>query len=367
MKKYLRCFIILLTVTFMANVILLLPVSAEAKEKVILDTDMVEAFDDGVAMIILANAPNIELLGVTTLSGNSWVEEGTAWAIKQLEIEGKTNIPVAAGLEYPFYPNRHENFPTERKILGRGHDYWVGSFGYPQPASWQAVYKKFYGGTPTIIPDHRHAVDFIIDIVRQNPNEVTIAAIGPCGNLAMAIRKAPDIIPLIKKVVYMGGSFYQQGNVTPAAEFNWYFDPEAAKIAVRAPFKEQIVLGLDVCEKVIFTRAHYDRLLKTLGGSGQAKILRSTFAGQNFEKNPNFTFFVWDVLVSAVIIDPALITEQKEAYIDVNTDFGLSYGQSLAYPYDAPAGAQKAKIVTEIDSERFWDMLNDKAYWASVK
>ncbi len=206
-------------------------------------------------------------------------------------------------------------------------------------------------------------MDFIIDTVRKNPNEVTIAAIGPCGNLALAVRKAPDIVPLIKKVVYMGGSFYKPGNVTPAAEFNWWFDPEATKIALHTPFKEQIIVGLDVCENVIFTEEQYNRFKASLGNSEQVKILKNTFLGQNFEKNPNFKFFIWDVLVSAIIIDPSLVTQEKVAYVDINTDYGLSYGQSLAYPVNKPVGAQKARIVMEIDQERFWDMLNDKKYW----
>ena len=346
---------------------LFLATQAVAKEKVILDTDMVEAFDDGVAMILLANAPGIELLGVTTLSGNSWVEEGTAYALRQLEIESKTSIPVSVGLPYPFRPQRHELFELERKSIGRGHDLWVGSFGLPQPESWQAFYTKKYGKEPSAKPIAKHAVDFIIDTVRANPNEVTIAAIGPCGNLAMAIRKAPDIIPLIKRVVYMGGSFYKQGNTTPAAEFNWFFDPEAAKMAVRAPFKEQIVVGLDVCEHVLIRKANYDRLLQTMGKSGQADLLRESFVGQNFAKNPDFSFFVWDVLVSAIIIDPSLITKEVKAFIDVNTDYGLSYGQSLAYSEVAPAGAQQARIILDIDQEKFWNLITDKKYWSSAK
>jgi len=341
--------------------------AAQVREKVLLDTDMVEAFDDGVAMVVLSNAPNIELVGVTTLSGNSWVEEGTAYALYQLELEGHKTIPVAPGLEYPFRPQRHELFDLERESSGMGHDAWLGSFGLKKPASWQEVYKKLYNKEPAFTPVSKHAVDFIIDTVRANPNEITIAAIGPCGNLAMAVRKAPDIIPLIKRVVYMGGAFFQPGNVTPSSEFNWWFDPEAAKIAVRTPFKEQMVLGLDACEKIIFRIEHYKRLLATLGNSPQAKLLRSTFVGQMFEKDPSFTHFVWDALVAAVIIDPTLIKREVTQKIDVNDAVGLSYGQSLAYPKLAPKGCQPARIVTEIEEARFWDMLNDKTYWASAR
>ncbi|MDO5674410.1 MAG: nucleoside hydrolase [bacterium] len=348
---------------------LCLPVQALAapeKQKILLDTDMVEAFDDGVAMIMLANAPNIELVGITTVSGNSWVQEGTAYALRQLEIEGK-NIPVAVGMQYPLRPQRHELFEMERALFGMGHDAWLGSFGRKEPASWQAFYQEHYKDTPKYQPTGSHAVNFIIDTVRANPGEITIAAIGPCTNLAAAIRIAPDIVPLIKRVVYMGGSFFQPGNVTPAAEFNWWFDPEAAQIVVRAPFKEQIVFGLDVCEKVIFRLGHYQRLLKTLGKSPQAELLQSTFVGQMFAKDKDFTHFVWDVLVAAALIDPDLITEERTLNIDVNTDYGLSYGQSLAYPKFSPPGTQPVRIITSIDEERFWNMVNDTTYWHSVR
>ncbi len=341
--------------------------AAVKKEKVLLDADMVEAFDDGVAMIMLANAPGVDLIGVTTLTGNSWAAGGLAYTIKQLEIEGKTSIPVAMGFEYPLRPQRHAGIAEERKLYGMGHDSWMGSFGVPKPESWQAEYKKLYGGTPTMTPDKRHAVDFMIDTIRANPGEVTIAAIGPCTNLAVAVRKAPDIIPLIKRVIYMGGAFYQQGNVTPTAEFNWWFDPEAAKIALHTPFKEQIIVGLDVCDKVVFRQPHYDRLIQSLGKSDQAKILRSTFVGQTFEKDPKFTHFIWDVIVAAIIIDPSLITNEVTAFVDINDQYGLSYGQSIAYPKQGPVGSRQARIIMDVNQDKLWDMINDKTYWKSAQ
>ena len=359
----------ILRLLYLALLLLAVPAHAaeQQREKVLLDTDMVEAFDDGFAMVLLANAPNIDLVGVTTITGNSWVESGTAYALYQLEVEGHSDVPVAAGLEYPFRPQRHELFEMEREANGMGADSWVGSFGLPKPASWLDVYRERYHRSPSVTPVSKHAVDFIIDTVRSNPGEITIAAIGPCGNLAMAIRKAPDIVPLIKRVVYMGGAFFKNGNVTPAAEFNWWFDPEAARMTIRAPFAEQIVLGLDVCEKVVFTRDHYDRILRTLDKSPQAEVLRSTFVGKCFEENSRFTHFVWDVLVSAILIDPSLVTGQTECSVDINDSYGLSYGQSLAYPQHAPKGCQKLRIVTDIDVDRFWDLLNDKKYWHSVQ
>ncbi len=332
------------------------PVLAKGREKVILDTDMVELFDDGAAMIMLARAENVELLGVTTVSGNSWATEGSVFGMRQLAIIGRTDIPVVNGVEWPLRPGRYENLAAERTLMGMGHDGWVGAFGHEPPASFEAFYEKTYGTKPPAKLANQDAVTFIIEQVRKNPGEITIAAIGPCTNLALAIRQAPDIIPLIKRVIYMGGAFYQPGNVTPAAEFNWWFDPEAARMTVRAPFREQIMVGLDVCEKVHFDKALYDRFLAADLYPDIAAMFKDHYAAK-FEKNPKHTSFVWDLIVSAIIINPAIITGEKEAKVDINADLGLSYGQSLAYPVErGPGGAQKARIVMDIDQKVFWDL-----------
>ncbi len=341
------------------------PFNAFAKEKVILDADMVDAFDDGIAMLMLATSPKVDLLGVTTVAGNSWAEAGTASALYQLEIAGKSDIPVYMGAQFPFRAGRHENMDSERKLNGVGHDVWLGSFGIPQPKSWQEFYKINYGKAVSE-PQSQNAVDFIIDTVRKYPNEVTIAAIGPCTNLAMAIRKAPDIIPRVKRVIYMGGAFFQNGNVTPAAEFNWWFDPESTRMAVRAPFKEQIVVGLDVAEDIEFEKPQYDRFIKTLDNNALGKLLERSHVGASFKANPEFSHFVWDVIVSAIIINPEIIKEEVTQFIDINDQFGLSYGQSLAFPKTGPVGSQQARIILEIDEDGFWNMVNDMAYWKTI-
>ena len=107
--------------------------------------------------------------------------------------------------------------------------------------------------------------------------------------------QGPDIVPLIKRVIFMGGSFFKPGNVTPTAEFNWWFDPEAARIVVRTPFREQIMVGLDVCEKMPFS---FDRYQAFLAGQRpeMKKLLESTYAGQQFAKDKAFSQYVWDVL-----------------------------------------------------------------------
>ncbi|GAK58567.1 inosine-uridine preferring nucleoside hydrolase [Candidatus Vecturithrix granuli] len=334
----------------------LLTIPAIAKEKVILDTDMVMMYDDGVAMIMLARHPEIELLGVVTVAGNTWIPEGTAYALRQLELIGRSDIPVAEGARFPLRANRYETIELERQMFGIGASSYIGCFGRPEPASYLDVYKEKFGGEPTLKPIEQHGVNFLIETIKANPGEVTVIAIGPCTNLAMAIRLAPEIIPMVKRVVYMGGAIDVPGNTTPAAEFNWWFDPEAAKMTIRAPFADQLIVGLDVCEKYRFNKAIFDRV--TSVDTPVTKVFKETY-GPRFEKDANFTRLVWDTIAATVTIDPTLITEEQTRWVDVNADYNLDYGRSLGYKKQGPAGTQQVRILFTIDEERFWNVMVD--------
>ncbi|UCE50696.1 MAG: nucleoside hydrolase [Phycisphaerales bacterium] len=342
-------------IVFVALLFLFGALGAGAKEKVILDTDMVMLYDDGVAMMMLAKHPNIELLGVTIVPGNTWLSEGTAYAIRQLEVLNRSDIPVAMGTRYPLRAGRYETIEAERKMFGFSSPY-VGCFSRTEPQSYLEVYRSRFGAEPNIKPVDRHAVTFLIDTVKTNPGQVTVMPIGPCTNLAIAIRLAPEIIPMIKRVVYMGGAFDVPGNTTPAAEFNWWFDPEAAKMAVRAPFADQLIVGLDVCEKYRFNKKIFDRI--TASNTPIAQMFKEKY-GPVFRKNPGFSRLVWDTIAAAVVIDPTLIVEQESRWIDVNSDYGLDYGRSLGYRKQGPAGTRKARILMTIDEDRFWDLMVD--------
>ena len=326
---------------------------AGAKEKVILDTDMVVLYDDGVAMMMLANHPDIELLGVTIVPGNTWLSEGTAYALRQLEVLNRPDIPVASGIRYPLRAGRYETMKIEREMFGYSSSY-TGCFARAEPASYLDVYQREFASRPAIKPVEKHAVNFLIDTIKANPGQVTVMPIGPCTNLAIAIRIAPEIIPLIKRVVYMGGAFDVPGNTTPAAEFNWWFDPEAAKMSVRAPFADQLIVGLDVCEKYRFNRKLFDRI--TAVDTPIAKMFKRKY-GPEFENDPKYTRLVWDTIAAAVVIDPSLIIEEETRWVDVNSDYGLDYGRSLGYRRKGPAGTQKARILLTIDEQRFWNLM----------
>lgn len=342
----------------MKNLVILILLSvtlpiAWSKEKVILDTDMVMLYDDGVAMMMLARHPDIDLLGVTVVPGNTWVAEGTAYALRQLELLGQSDIPVAMGVPYPLRAGRYEAIKLEQQMFGYSSPY-IGCFSRREPAAWRDVYRKEFKVSPQMEPISTHAVTFLIDTIKAHPHEVTVMPIGPCTNLAIAIRMAPEIVPLIKGVVYMGGAFDVPGNTTPAAEFNWWFDPEAAKMTVRAPFADQLIVGLEVCEKVRFNQRIFKRI--TAGNTPIGRLFKETY-GPQFEKDPTYTRLVWDTITAAVVIDPTLITEEETRWVDVNSDYTLDYGRSLGYKKKGPAGTQKARILKSIDETRFWDLM----------
>lgn len=335
---------------------LVVPLKAEAaqKELVLLDTDMVDIFDDGVAMMMLAKSPDIKLLGVTVSTGNDWAQNGTASALRQLEAIGVTDVPVVEGSTPKNIRKRLANLQAEIEQFGYGFDQYTGAAANVEPESWRAAYQARYHIEPTLKPLAASAEDFIILMVRAHPNEVTVVEIGPCTNLAAAIKKAPDIVPLIKRVIYMGGSFFQQGNVTPAAEFNIWFDPSAAKQVVRAEFKEQIFLPLDACEKVTIHRSDYD--------AWQRKV-KSPIISELMTRKAQVEFsgvdrrFIWDVLAAAVVLDSSLIVEDETMPVDVNDVYSPSYGETLAYR-TAPRGAQSARIVTAVDQFKLRAMLD---------
>ncbi|WP_424216392.1 nucleoside hydrolase (plasmid) [Streptomyces sp. BI20] len=339
------------------------PVDAgdRAVHQVILDADMGELNDDAVTMFMLAKSPRVNLLGVTTTAGNTWAEEGTAYALRQLELIGRPEVPVAQGPGEALMPGRSERLAAENALFGRAP--WAGALDTPRPPAWDRLARPPHGGYPRTRPDRLNAVEFIVDRVRHNPGRITFIAAGPATNLALAVRAHPEIVPLFKEVVYMGGSFDRPGNVTPAAEFNWWFDPEAARIAVRTPFRRQTVVPDDAAHHVVWTKREYDRLVA--GPRTPIKRLFRELQGPVFAKDPGHTTLVWDALTAAVLLDPAVAVRPEERYVDVDAVFGPDYGRAIGYRLDEfdaprnPAGTRRATVVTAVDPARFWPLYLD--------
>ncbi|MBR1397425.1 MAG: nucleoside hydrolase [Selenomonadaceae bacterium] len=325
------------------------------EELLLLDSDMVDIFDDGVAMMMLAKSPKFKLLGVTISTGNLWLEDCTASAIRQLEGLGITNIPVAMGKTPRRIENRFSHMEKEVRKFGSGFDIYAGAASYERPTDWRTAYKNRYGAEPSFEPTKEKAVDFIIRTIKEHPNEVTIVVIGPHTNLAAAIKKSPDIVPLVKRVVYMGGAFFQSGNVTPAAEFNIWVDPKSAKQVVRSPFKEQIFGPLDACDTVYITRDEFYALNDKIKSPILAEMMNKTLDTRDIFAGSEKTL-IWDILAAAVLINSNIITEETTMPVDVNDVYSPSYGQTLAYRR-APQGAQQARIVLSVDKDEVRKMI----------
>lgn len=378
--------------------------------KVILDTDMVELFDDGTAMLLLERAPNIDLLGVTVVAGNSPMPAGVATGVRQLEALD-SDTPIYEGSRYGIRGWRGDR--TEPEILAAelAISPLVAWGGYMRPnagdsvaadpmAAWQDVYQFKYNEAPTYAyaygPGHPDAqgnddaVDFLVDTVNANPGEITIVAIGPLTNIARAIMKDPTFPSKVAEIVYMGGAFYVPGNSSASAEFNWWADPDAAKISVRAKWGDttsetyasygnQVIAGLEINE-------HSGGMPEDL----YRQMVDTTFPGirdlwlareERIKERGGSTFGptnVWDLFAAAYVIDPTIVLSWNNAprpedgtpepingvYVDVNSEMGLDYGRSLAFtnndtpgethPAIGPVGTRKAAIQNYVDEDRFW-------------
>jgi len=337
---------------FLALALLSLPISAQAQTpiKVILDTDFGISGDDGQTLVMAAQLHNqgvIDLLGITVVTGNNWLQQEVADALRGVERLGiGDKVGVYAGALYPLVHDPR-SFAAERDLFGYGETYNMSFYQQePKPEDLIPPLGSFAQNTKV---QEQHAVDFIIDTVRANPNEVSLLVIGPSTNIALAIRKAPDIVPLIKQIVYMAGAFDVRGNTTPAAELNVWIDPEATRIVMRSPIP-QATIPLDVTN------------LTQLGAAEGAnqEIFVGTWVERAFERDANARVNVFDTLALAYLIDPSYATKVDEVYVDVDVSFGPGYGRTYGYWQGQPTDLlQKMSVVKEFDVERFFELYVD--------
>ncbi|WP_345814643.1 nucleoside hydrolase [Paraburkholderia sp. PREW-6R] len=334
--------------------------------KVIIDSDYNTLSDDGQLGVMAAQLQaqgSLKVLGITVVSGNQWLKQGVADALKSVERLGVENqIGVYAGANYAL-SHDYATIQAELKQFPGGDGY-LGAWNTPEPKSDSDLVAPPDGFATHTKVQSKSAVDFIVDSVKQYPGQVTILAIGPLTNIALATREHPEIVPLIKQIIYMGGAIDVAGNTTPTAEFNWWFDPEAAKTVLRLPIR-QVVVPLDVTDTVKMDKTLYDRvahdpnrqtiitqLFKTLNGYG--------FDGKNgFETNPNYTTNIWDTLTLAYLMRPSFATQTVEEWVDVDTTFGANDGKATGYTSSPPAGLQKMTVVKRFDNPSFFDFYVD--------
>ena len=347
-----------------------------AVKRAILDTDMSYLNDDAIVMFMLAQADSLgecDFLGVTTVGGNTWSAAGTTAALRQLELIGRSDIPVYMGTDIPLMGFR--NMEAESQIWGMPEysgAYWdwnEKTFGdvTKRPTDYKNLPSEpKYGYAETEAQDE-HAIDFIIEQVHKYPGEVTIFVIGAGTNMALAVRKDPTIVEDAAGVVYMGGAVDVPGNSNTTAEFNWYYDPEGIRICLNAEWKNQLVVPNDIAEAVFYTKDIYDRIVEKQGNEISKLIVEGQ--AQRFEENPEASSFVWDSITAAVWLHPEIATDIQERYLTVDTNYGPGYGNAISWwtsrnrdvetGEGMPYGVQKCDILFDIDREAFWDFYVD--------
>ncbi len=352
--------------TFIAGLALAQMTSAEVP-KIIIDSDYNTLSDDGQLGVMAAQLQaegKLHILGITVVSGNLWLKQGVAEALKSVErLQVEQQIGIYSGANYPLKRTRE----TVEQELAQypGGDHYLGAWSSAEPLTDKDLIPPPDGFAVKATIQKQNAVDFIIDSIKKYPNEITILAIGPLTNLALAVRKSPDIVPLIKQIIYMGGAVDVPGNTRPMAEFNWWFDPEAAHVMVRQPIP-QVVIPLDVTNTVLLDKKNYDRIVydpkkQTIITQLFKKLNGYGYHGIGFENDPKSTTNIWDVLTLAYLMDPTFATQTIDTWLDVDQSFGKEAGRSIGYPDGPPAGKslQKVKVVKRFDNQRFFDFYVD--------
>ncbi|MDK2856448.1 MAG: ribosylpyrimidine nucleosidase [Bacillota bacterium] len=300
------------------------------KRKIILDID--PGHDDAVALLIAAASPELELVGITTVAGNQTLEKTTLNARRVATVAG-IKVPIYAGLARPL---------VRDQVIAPNIHGESGLDGPDLPA-------------PEVPVEKEHAVDFIIRTLDESDGDITLVPTGPLTNIAAVFIRRPDLARRVKEIVLMGGA-YGLGNVTPAAEFNIYADPEAAHVVFTAGAPITMV-GLDLTHQATATPDVLERLrgLRTRVGDLVAELL--TFFGSTYHKVYGMEAPpVHDPCTVAKLIDPDVFTT-RPAYVAVDTKSDLNYGRTVCDFYGLTGHAPNAQVAMKLDRDRFWDIV----------
>src|SRR5215472_2749808 len=271
--------------------------------KVVIDTD--PGTDDAMAILLALNSPEIDVQALTVVPGIVTAAQGLENALRLVSLAGRCDVPVAAGAQHPL----------NQKLVTA--EYWHGLNGLA----------NIELPSPKCHSDARFGPDLIIELVHRFPHEITLVPIGPETNIALAVSKDPSIVPLVRDVVIMGGSI-SGGNVNAAAEANIYGDPEAAQIVFNAGWPITMV-GLDVGDRTLVTRAHLAQLARTHGPENDFVKGVLNFLEDLSEKHGDQGVPMYDPLAVGVAVNPAIVVSQPMR-VDIETRGQFTRGETVA-------------------------------------
>jgi purine nucleosidase len=291
------------------------------------------------AMMVLLQSPQVKVLGITMVTGNAWRDDEARHTLRMLELIGRTDVPVALGAVFPLVRTQEET-RINSALVGKVE--WLGAWGQkldaladkgtaagvqPErpviPGPWDVV--PLEEGEPHTKPIAEDAAHFLIREVHAHPHQVTVYAAGPLTNIALAIAIDPRFAELTQGLVVMGGSLNPQTDdpefaSSPRHEFNFWFDPEAARITLRAHWPRIDVTTVDVSIKAMFTQAMLDDISKSPNP-----------AARYVAKYSQDRYYLWDELAACAWLDPGIITKDRRLYMDVDVSHGPAYGETLTW------------------------------------
>jgi pyrimidine-specific ribonucleoside hydrolase len=288
--------------------------------------------DDAIAILLALSSPEVEVRAVTTVAGNQTLEKTTRNALRVLELAGRSDIPVAAGADRPL----------RRTLRTAAHVH--GESGLDGPALPE----------PSVRPVDAHAADVLDELIEPG---VVLVATAPLTNVALLLERHPDVVDRLDRIVWMGGAI-AEGNVTPAAEFNAFVDPEATA-AVFGSGVPVTMIGLDVTHQALFTRAHADRLRGT-GAAGRAVAELSDFFQVFHERRYGMDGSpIHDALAVAHVIDRTLVTTLN-CNVEIETASRHCDGRTVVDRWLVTDGPRNAHVGIAVDAERFLELLVDR-------
>jgi len=338
------------------------PKPSSTQKKVIYDQDNSGPFGtDILGTLMMLQAENVDLLGITLVTGDAWLKQEMAYTLRLLEMMGRTEVPVYAGAESPML-NTKEEWQLRQQLYG-GHrlDPWMGAFNHANggPHDIQPLpppYDRF----AELKPHEEHAARFVIKTIRESPGEVTIYAGGPLTNIALAIALAPDIVPLVPEIVVMGTGFHTFTNT-----FNIFFDPEAARKVLCAGWPKCSVITVDLAEEIHesdgLTRGHTMADEIVARAASPVSDLFQKYAVEPMRQNPNTRLFrMADEMIAAQVIDPSIFTKSEPMYVAICTTAGPRYGDAMFWPKSWDRVADDGKTVSAADRGVF---VNPSQYY----
>jgi len=305
-------------------------------QSLIIDTDPGQ--DDAVAILLALASQEINLLGITTVAGNVPLALTQVNARKICDLAGRTDMQVFAGLDRPLV----RPLVTAEHVHGR-----TGLDGPVLP-------------DPETPLQEQHAVDYIIDTLRREPaGSVTLAPIGPLSNIAMAMQRAPDIIPRIRQIILMGGAYFEVGNITPAAEFNIYVDPHAAQI-VFASGVPITMMPLDVTHKAL-TRTDRVAALRAIGNRTGVAVAEMLEFFERFDeaKYGSDGGPLHDPCTVAWMIAPDIFNG-RPCNVEIETASPLTMGMTVVDWWQVSSRPHNALVIGDLDADRFFSLITER-------